>query len=173
MIRTLTYGLALGAVTLCCGAAVADVAAPGASPAAAAATNASPGTPLAGLQAKIVAVNPRLTHHKGRQLRVFVRNLGPSASAHGSIRLRTRPGQQPAFVTEARPLPAIAPGGEVSRTFNLPRHLRALPPLSHLETVVTLPGAEMVLPAFTPNHAAPRPALPVFPSPANAPAPLK
>jgi hypothetical protein len=202
MIRTLTYVLALGVVALCCGPAIADAPAPGAPPAAlaaspaapaaitaspaattaspaattasSAATTASPVTPMAGLQAKIVTVNPRLTHHKGRQLRVFVRNRGPLASARASIRLRARPGQQSTFVTEARPLPAIAPGGEVSRSFSVPRHFRTLPPPSRLEAVVTLPGADMVLPPFTTNHAAPRPALPVRPSPAPyGPVPLK
>lgn len=174
MIRSLTYVLALGAAALCCGPAVADAPAVGTSPAPPAAVSSSPGAPVAGLQAKIVTVNPRLTHHKGRQLRVFVRNRGTSASARGSIRLRAQPGQRSTFETEARPLPAIAPGGEVSRSFSVPRHFRGLPPPSRLEAVVILQGVEMVLPPFSNNHAAIRPALPILPNPAtNGPVPLK
>lgn len=175
MIRSLTYILALGTVVLCCGAAMADVpvaATPPAPPVVA--ISPSPGVPIAGLQAKIITVNPRLTHHKGRQLRVFVRNRGTLASVRGSIRLRARPGQRSTFETETRPLPAIAPGGEVSRSFSVPRHFRGLPSPNRLEAVVTLQGVEMVLPPFTNNHAAIRPALPVLPGPAtNAPVPLK
>lgn len=118
------------------------------------------------LQAKIILVNPRLSHHKGRQLRVFVRNRGNMASSRGTLRLRSRASTKPAFITESQPLPAIAPGGEASMTFSQLRHVLPLPSVSTLEAIATINGKATVLPPFSARSA------PMPPSPAPAPHPL-